>query len=124
MRVLVIDDQLDAARLLVILLKMTGYDAEHLEENWEHLVAEVEARRPDLLILDVRLPDVDGLELVRQLRAHSNPEIAGVPVLLASALDHRHDAKLVGANGFLMKPYTRDSLMKAIQIIQEECSIQ
>lgn len=119
MKVLVIDDQLDAARLLVLLLKMNGYEAERLEENWENLVSEVEARRPELLILDIRLPGVDGLELVRQLRAHSDPEIAGVPVLLASALDHRHDAKIVGANGFLMKPYTRDSLIKAIETIQQ-----
>lgn len=119
MKVLVIDDQLDASRLLVLLLKMNGYEAERLEENWENLVSEVEARRPDMLILDIRLPGVDGLELVRQLRAHSDPEIAGVPVLLASALDHRHDAKIVGANGFLMKPYTRDSLIKAIEAIQQ-----
>lgn len=119
MKVLVIDDQLDAARLLVLLLKMNGYDAERVEENWENLVSEVEARRPELLILDIRLPGVDGLELVRQLRAHSDPEIASVPVLLASALDHRHDAKIVGANGFLMKPYTRDGLIKAIQTIEQ-----
>jgi len=110
--------------LLVLLLKMNGYEAERLEENWANLVAEVEVRQPDLLILDVRLPGVDGLELVRQLRAHSDAGIASVPVLLASALDHRHDAKLVGANGFLMKPYTRDSLMKAIQTIQQDGSAQ
>ena len=113
-KILIVDDQADAARLLVALLELDGFAAERLKGNWSRLVEEVEQRRPDLVILDVRLPEVDGLELLRQLRAHPDSEVARVPVLLTSALDHRYDGGKAGANGFLPKPFTRQALLDAI----------
>ncbi len=119
-KILVIDDQLDAAKLLTTLLRIDGYDAEWLDGNWDGLLGEIEDRRPDLVILDVRLPGVDGLELLRQVRAHVDPVVARVPVLLASALDHRHEGKMAGADGFLLKPYTRQILLQTIKQIEQE----
>ena len=117
-RILIADDQAEAARLLVALLELDGFVAERLEGNWDRLVEEVEQRRPDLVILDVRLPEANGLELVRQLRAHPDPRVAGVRVLLTSALDHRYDGAEAGADGFLPKPFTRQALLQAIAQIQ------
>jgi len=116
-KILIVDDQADAARLLVALLELDGFAAECLEGDWSKLVDEVEQRRPDLVILDVRLPEVDGLELLRQLRGHPDSEVASVPVLLTSALDHRYDGDKAGANGFLPKPFTRQALLEAIKQI-------
>lgn len=119
MKILIADDQVDAARLLVTLLNLDGYQAE-LTDNWENLVDEILLRKPDLLILDVRLPGVDGLEILRQLRSHSVSGIANLPVLLASALDHSYEGELAGANGFLLKPYTRQELLDSIKQIERE----
>jgi DNA-binding response OmpR family regulator len=118
-KILIADDQLDAARLLVTLLNLDGYQAE-LTENWEGLIDEIILRKPDLLILDVRLPGVDGLALLRQLRGHSVSGIANLPVLLASALDHSYEGELAGANGFLLKPYTRQELLDSIKESEKE----
>lgn len=120
-KVLVVDDQLDAAKLLVTLLKLDGFEAEHLEGNWQGVIGEVEARGPDLVILDVRLPGANGLDLLRQLRAHVDSSVAQVPVLLVSALDGRYEGELAGMSGFLLKPYTRQQLLEAINEIQTEC---
>ena len=119
-KILVVDDQLDSARLLTTLLQLDGYDAEWLDGNWEDLPEEVEARKPDLVILDVRLRGVSGLELLRQIRAHTDPSTARVPVLLASALDHRYEGEKAGANNFVLKPYTRHTLMEAIKHIEAQ----
>ena len=119
-KILVVDDQLDSARLLTTLLQLDGYDAEWLDGNWETLPDEVRARKPDLVILDVRLPGVNGLELLREIRTHTDPATARVPVLLVSALDHRYEGEKAGANNFMLKPYTRKTLLEAIKNIEAE----
>ena len=63
-KVLIVDDQISAARLLVALLQLEGYEARQAAD-WCNLVAEVQAYQPDLIILDVHLPDVDGFELLK-----------------------------------------------------------
>ena len=122
-RILVVDDQLDAARLLITLLKLDGFEADRLMDNWSGFVGEVQERQPDLIILDVRLPNASGLDLVRQLRAHPDTRVSQVPVLMVSALDHQYQAQLAGADGFLLKPYSRDSLLQAIAKIQGESTL-
>ena len=119
-KVLVVDDQLDSARLLTILLKLDGYDAEWLDGSWRTLPDQIEARNPDLVVLDVRLPGVDGLDLVRQIRAHTNPAVARVPILLTSALDHRYEGEKAGASNFMLKPFTRETLIESIRQIGSE----
>jgi DNA-binding response OmpR family regulator len=119
-KILIVDDQADAARLLIALLRLDGFEAERLEKNWENLIDEIERRQPDLVILDVRLPETDGLDLLRRVRAHPDARVAGVRVLLTSALDHRYEGDLAGADGFILKPYTRKMLLDAIQKIEDK----
>jgi len=114
-KILIVDDQLDAAQLLGILLQLDGYQAEWLQGNWTGLVAEVEARRPDLVILDVRLPGASGLDLLEQLRSHPDPGVSKVSVLLTSALDHRYEGEKAGMDGFLLKPFSRQELLDVVE---------
>lgn len=116
-KVLVVDDQISAARLLVTLLQIDGYQAHHASD-WCHLVDEVQAYEPDLVILDVHLPDIDGFELLRQVRAHPQAHIATVPVLVVSALDYGHRLEQSGADGFLLKPFKYEHLTEAIAKIK------
>jgi DNA-binding response OmpR family regulator len=117
-KVLIVDDQISAARLLVTLLQIDGYEARYAAD-WCHLVDEVQAYRPDLVILDVHLPDIDGFELLRQVRAHPEAQIAQVPVLIISALDYGHRLETSGADGFLLKPFKFDSMVEAINKIKD-----
>jgi DNA-binding response OmpR family regulator len=122
-KVLIVDDQFAAARLLAALLKLDGYDP-HQVTDWRNLVHEIEAFRPDLVILDVHLPDVDGFELLENVRTHPDAGVSRVPVLLISALDYGHKTFRSGASGFLLKPFTHQSLIEAIRKIDDDLASQ
>jgi DNA-binding response OmpR family regulator len=120
-KVLIVDDQFAAARLLAALLKLDGYDTQQVTD-WKNLVHEVEAAQPGLVILDVHLPDIDGFQLLQKIRTHPDDSVSGVPVLLISALDYGHKTFLSGASGFLLKPFTHQSLLEAIRKIEENAA--
>ena len=83
-KILVIDDDPSGTELLITLLGLEGFQGSRLE-NWADPLADVERQRPDLVIMDVYLSDRDGVELLRDIRAHSEPRIANTPVLMMSA---------------------------------------
>jgi DNA-binding response OmpR family regulator len=117
-KVLIVDDQIAAVRLLITLLRIDGYEARQASD-WHGLANEVQTYQPDLVILDVHLPDVDGFELLRQVRAHPEAQVARVPVLIISALDYGHRLDESGADGFLLKPFKYDNLTEAIHKIEQ-----
>jgi DNA-binding response OmpR family regulator len=117
-KILIVDDQYAAARLLVALLKLDGYDAEHVTD-WKNTVNEIELKQPDLVILDVHLPDIDGFELLQNIRAHPDTTVSSVSVLLISALDYGYKTEQSGASGFLLKPFNHQHLLEAIQRIDQ-----
>jgi DNA-binding response OmpR family regulator len=118
-KVLIVDDQHAAARLLATLLKLDGYDAREVTD-WKDLVHEMEVGQPDLVILDVHLSDIDGFELLQHIRAHPNAGVSSVPVLLISALDYGHKTETSGASGFLLKPFNHRNLLEAMQKIERD----
>jgi DNA-binding response OmpR family regulator len=118
-KVLIVDDQVAAARLLAALLRLEGYDSQQVTD-WRNLVREIEMAQPDLIILDVHLSDIDGFDLLQNIRAHPDGRVSAVPVLLVSALDYGHKTTRSGASGFLLKPFTHESLMQAIHKIEED----
>ncbi len=120
-KVLIVDDQHAAARLLVALLKLDGYAAQHVAD-WRDLVHEIREYQPELVILDVHLPDVDGFELLAQVRSSPDARVASVPVLLISALDYGYRTEMSGANGFLLKPFNHQHLLDAIHKIEENAA--
>jgi CheY-like chemotaxis protein len=115
-QILVIDDDRSGAQLLIDLLKFAGRTGYRLE-NWQDPVTEIGQKRPDLVIMDVRLQRHHGLELLRGLRAHPDAAIRGTPVLMTSAENVSVQCLASGANGFLEKPFDTESLFRAIQDI-------
>lgn len=117
-KILVIDDDPTGTGLLIDLLRFadcTGYPL----ENWQDPVAYVEQTRPGLVIMDVHLGVHDGLELLRQLRAHPDASVAGIPVLMVSAENVSAQCRAAGASGFAEKPFDTESLFRTIQEIME-----
>ena len=104
-RVLVVDDDPRLLHIVEMYLGIEGYDVA-IASNGEDGLAEVGRQRPDLVILDIMMPGMDGIEACRQIRA--NPETADIPVLMFSALSGDEDverARLAGANHLITKPF-------------------
>ncbi len=100
-RVLVVDDEPQLARLLVINLKARKYDVDRAQDGAAALDA-VAARSPDVVLLDLGLPDMDGIDVLRHLRGWSQ-----VPVVVVSAR-HGSEEKIraldAGADDYVTKP--------------------
>jgi two-component system response regulator MprA len=102
-RILVVEDDRRQRDLLRSVLSTNGWQVE-IAENAQHGLSRLAATPPDAVVLDVGLPDMDGLALCRRLRRAGN----AVPVLMVSARgapEHRIDGLDAGADDYLPKPY-------------------
>jgi len=116
-RILVIEDEADVATLLRGRLEAAGYEVRVEHEGLAGLRSAAEYR-PDLVVLDLMLPDSDGYDICRKLRDEESPWTA--PVLMLTAKDQPSD-KLVGfmrgAGAFLTKPYEASELLQAVEVL-------
>jgi two-component system cell cycle response regulator len=114
-RVLVVDDNLFNVKLLEARLQIAAYEVA-TAFGGEEALAKVAAFKPDLVLLDVMMPGMDGYEVCRRLRA--NPQTSRLPVVLVTALDKESDratGREAGADDFLTKPVEDDVLFPAIR---------
>jgi len=113
-RVLVVDDDLAVAELLRMALGNEGFDVATAGNGAAGLLA-IDTRRPDLVILDVVMPVMDGLETVRQLR--DRPETAHLPIIMLTAC--AAEDVLGGSTGqvdlYMAKPFDPDALVAAVK---------
>ena len=123
-RILVVDDDPRLLHVVSMYLSIEGYDvdtAPNGEEGLQHL----EAQRPDLVILDVMMPGIDGLEACRRIK--SNPETRLIPVVLFTALSRTDDVesgRAAGANRFINKPFSLIGLGAVIRsFLSEETAV-
>jgi CheY-like chemotaxis protein len=118
--VMVVDDSKTIRDLISMNLELEGYDvvtAGNAQECLDYLaqVAAGAARSPQLLMLDVVMPGMDGVELTARLKA--TPATAELPVLIVSASAQRRDFELArgaGADGYLTKPFAPDELLAEV----------
>lgn len=113
--VLVVEDHDSTREILQRRLTRAGCLVRVLAEGREVLDI-VRRERPDLVIMDVRLPDADGLELTRQIK--TDPATAGIPVAILTASARDEDARLAretGCDAFLTKPFEWDTLWESLQ---------
>ncbi len=109
--VLVVDDDLLVAELLQASLEMAGYAVRHAPDGAAALTA-VQSDPPDLVLLDVMMPDVDGWTVLSQLR--EDRSTASLPVVLLTGKSMPADqlrAWNLGASGFLAKPFSSEELL-------------
>ncbi len=114
-RILLVDDNVDAAQILGELLQLEGYELTVLHDGFAAL--ETAARvKPDLIILDIGLPGMDGFEVARRLRR--SPDTASATLIALSgwgAEAHRQQGEHVGFDEYLVKPITFTRLLHTIQ---------
>ncbi|MFH9656702.1 SpoIIE family protein phosphatase [Streptomyces sp. NPDC017248] len=114
-RVLIADDNADMREYLTRILRGAGYHVEAVTDGHEALWA-VRADAPDLMVSDVMMPRLDGLSLVRELRA--DPRTAAVPVLLLSARAGQEasiEGLQAGADDYLVKPFAAAELLARVR---------
>jgi len=111
-RVLVIDDEPAILRVVRTNLSAHGFQVESAE-TWQQ-ARELLARRPDVILLDLGLPDVDGVNLIRHIRSYSS-----TPIVVLSARNSERDkvaALDLGADDYLTKPFGVDELLARIRV--------
>jgi len=113
--VVVIDDEVQLRRLLRVTLESNGFKVYEAADGKLGL-AEIAARHPDLVLLDLGLPDMDGMDVLLRLREWSN-----VPIVVLSVRDSEHDkvtALRSGADDFLTKPFGTAELLARLHVAQ------
>jgi two-component system, cell cycle response regulator DivK len=114
-KILIVEDHADMRELLTWQIELMGFmpiPAKHAKEGVEKAVAE----QPDLILLDIMMPGMDGWEAARTLRA--NPETKDIPILAATALFRDSDLKScldAGCNGYIVKPFTFQELQGKVR---------
>jgi CheY-like chemotaxis protein len=110
--ILVVDDDPDILEALAEILEGEGYAVDRARHGQEAL-ARIERRRPDLILLDLMMPVMDGWEFSQALRRRSGFE--DIPVLVLSA-DRQAGARarVVGARGYLAKPFELNELLRLV----------
>ncbi|MDQ1657285.1 MAG: hypothetical protein QOD41_2368 [Cryptosporangiaceae bacterium] len=106
--ILVIEDDAAAALLLATHLERTGY-AVHLAGSGEDGLAMATAATPDVILLDMQLPGIDGWEVLKRLG--DDPRLRHIPVAIISVDDQREVALSLGATGYFVKPINHDALL-------------
>lgn len=114
-KILVVDDDEHILRSLSQYLELEDFDVVSASSGPEALQL-FEQEKPDLLVLDVMMPGMDGFQVLESLR--QNPETAHVPVLMLTARDQHNDilkGYQMGATSYLVKPFNLDELVEAIR---------
>jgi PAS domain S-box-containing protein len=114
-RVLIADDIEDNRQLLAQLLAPVGFEI-RLATNGAEAVQEFEQWRPDLILMDFRMPVMDGHEAIRRIRAVSGPGSPKIIAVTASAMDeNRQELMGIGADDFISKPFREADLFQKIR---------
>jgi CheY-like chemotaxis protein len=114
--ILVIEDYSDTRELLSVLLRRRGYNVIEAEDGLEGLL-KAGAKYPDLVLLDLALPEMDGVEVARRL--HEMPKLSEIPIFVISAYlteEIQADLRAHGCVGMFRKPFDAEALLENIRV--------
>src|SRR5262245_5369529 len=116
-KILIVEDELDLVKLLRYNLEKEGFKVTHTTDG-SLALAEIRRDLPDLLILDLMLPGVDGLEVCRQLRRHER--YVALPILMLTARGEEADRVVgleIGADDYVTKPFSMRELIARVRAL-------
>lgn len=116
-RILIVEDEADIARLVAYTLEQAGFETQVVGTGHQALQA-LREHPPDLVILDLMIPDLDGLEICRQIR--SDPELKSVAVVMLTARAQESDRILgleVGGDDYITKPFSARELLARVRAV-------
>ena len=115
--ILIVDDNSNARSRLERLLGGAGYSVSTAENGVQALAA-VKRNKPDAILMDVNMPEMDGFATTRALRGDA--ETKGIPVVLVTGKDQKADrawGQMLGAVGYVTKPYTDEQLLTQVRAL-------
>ncbi len=113
--ILTVDDSVSIRQTVRLTLTMAGYEVSEADSGQAALLA-CDNAKFDVVVTDLNMPGMDGIELIRQLRAR--PQFKFVPILMLtteSQLERKQQGKSAGATGWIVKPFTADQLVAVIK---------
>ena len=122
-KILVVDDEVYIVHILDFSLGMEGYEVVTALDG-EEALAKAAEHKPDLIVLDIMMPGMDGYEACRRLKA--GEETRGIPVILLSAKGRNVDQKQgfeVGADDYITKPFSPRKLVERINAILHQGTV-
>lgn len=120
-KILVIEDDQDINRTLCLRLQMEDFEVLSAHDGFEGFY-KATTQRPDLIILDLKLPGLPGEEICKWLR--KDEKYSSLPIIMLTAKDTDVDkviGKIIGASQYLSKPFDMDELLKKISLLLSEC---
>lgn len=112
-RILLIEDDEMISETLVLVLNQRGYLVE-VNETGKDVIALMESFKPDLILLDIMLGDIDGRDVCRELKEHPVHHI--IPIIVISASPEVYNSiSFEGANDVILKPFTEDILITRVE---------
>lgn len=115
-KILVVEDELTNQEVAEVILRNQGYQV-LLAANGQEAIEKAVAEQPDLIIMDILMPVLDGLTATRQIK--TNPRTASIPVVAVTAKASNSDrdaAEAAGCDGFLAKPYRNKTLVEIVKL--------
>lgn len=112
-----VEDDSDIREIELYTLKSTGFEARGFEDG-KSMMEALSKERPDLIMLDIMLPDVDGVDILREIRI--NPSTSDIPVIMATAKGMEYDKVQsldMGADDYLVKPFGMMEMVSRIRAV-------
>ena len=113
--ILVVEDQEDNRKILRDLLTNKGYKVIEVEDGYQGIQQTLE-HHPDLILMDIQLPGIDGYEVIRRIK--NDTKISKIPIIAVTSYALSGDSKKAfdaGCDGYVAKPYSPKKLLKMIQ---------
>jgi len=119
-RILVVDDDADIAKMLKVRMEAEGYEFMVAMEG-NQMLEIIKTKKPDVILLDIMLPNMDGYSILREMRKHE--EYADIPVIILSAKEKKKMGDLFALEKvafFIEKPFDTKDLLEKIRISMGE----
>ncbi len=119
-KILLVEDEKNIILGVTICLRSAGLDVEVAEDGAEAL-RKVQANKPDLVLLDLVMPKLNGLDALKSMK--DNPQTKDIPVIVLSARAQEEDVQYamdLGANGYMAKPFRPAELLEVIEKVLSE----
>ncbi len=118
-KVLVIEDDADLGMVLAVRLSSWGFESSHVSEGKQGL-ERAKSETPDLIILDLTLPDLSGREVCKAIREDSDKKFARTPIIMLTGHNADTDKLIgyvIGANCYITKPFDEADLLESVQLL-------
>ena len=118
--ILVVEDEIAIADLLLLNLKLAGYSGSHIDDG-DGVIDAIALNKPDLIVLDVMLPGKSGFELMKEI------EPLDIPVIFLTAkdgIDERVMGLKLGAEDYMVKPFAAIELITRIETVLKRCTVK